>query len=70
MREPIPFNDKEIHQMWFSITNECNNKCKYCFVKKRKGSMDYAVLDRALEILFGSSGKKKKIMRWEARVNE
>ena len=54
--------DKNIYQIWFSITGDCNNRCKYCFVKKEKNYMDFAVIDKGLDLLLESSGKSKKVI--------
>ena len=61
---PLGFDispENEISQIRFSITNNCTNKCKYCFVKKNKISMNNAVLNNTLDVLIKSYGKNKKI---------
>ncbi len=52
----------QIDQMWFSLTDDCNMRCSYCFVQKGQNYMDLKVMDRALDVLFMSKGKEKKII--------
>jgi len=51
---------EEVEQIWFSLTDDCNMRCRYCFVPKDKNYMCTGVIEKALDLLFLSPGDNKK----------
>jgi len=52
-------NDLEV---WINLTNECNLRCKYCYIEKTKISMNKEVAEKTLLKIF-SSAKKHGIQK-------
>ena len=44
--------------IWFHITNDCNLRCPYCFVKKSKDALDKAKIDSFVSSMLESAGKR------------
>ncbi len=43
--------------IWLHITNQCNLRCKYCYVNKSLGKMSMSVANEAVEKIFLSASK-------------
>lgn len=46
-------------QVWLQITNACNLRCNYCYVKKTNDHMSYETGSRAIEAVFRSAIKHR-----------
>lgn len=44
--------------VWFHITNDCNLRCPYCFVKKSKDSLEKAKIDSFVTSLLTSASQR------------
>lgn len=52
-------NTKEIAKVKLTLTTNCNANCGYCFVKKTKERMPFAIAKGSVDFLLDSPGKDK-----------
>ena len=51
------YHQEKILTFWFSVTNQCNFRCSYCFVSKTPEKMDKRILKISLMKIFLSAKK-------------
>ncbi len=54
--------NKEIYKIKLILTNNCILRCRYCFIKKDKKTMDYFTAKKAIKFLISSRGKEKMLL--------
>jgi|GEM_PF-3162048 len=57
---PIPFN-KAIANLWLSVTDVCNMRCKYCFVSKGTCMMTRDTARGAIDFFLAAPSDQKRI---------
>ncbi|RLC36576.1 MAG: hypothetical protein DRH33_06780 [Candidatus Nealsonbacteria bacterium] len=53
---------KEIKKLWLFITTSCNQRCRYCFVKKTNEIISLKKAKQAIKTLILSPGKEKQLL--------
>ncbi len=60
MRFPERFN-KPMGNLWLSITDSCNLRCKYCFVPKGNLKLNFDEVRPVIDFFMNAPGKQKRI---------
>ena len=58
--DSIIFKPNTNLEIWFSLTNECNLRCRYCFVEKGNLTMSWSVAKKAVEVIFSTAEKNHR----------
>ena len=57
---PVGFN-KDISNLWLSVTDACNQRCRYCFVRKGQAMMSFDTARAAIDFFLAAPEVHKRI---------
>ena len=58
-REHLWKTNKEIYLLRLAVVTKCNQRCKYCFIKKTNKTITYSNAQKAINLLLNSKGRDK-----------